>query len=192
MPVFRNSEISKLKKDDKCHKCGGKILKENAIEVGNIFPLGTKYSNAFGLEFTDEQGNKRPVVMGSYGIGISRLMGTIVEIHNDSNGIIWPKEAAPFSAHLVYLCSDDAKIKAQADEIYEVLQKANIEVLYDDRDNVSSGEKLKDADLLGTPMRIVVSERTLAENSVELKTRNKNDVTLCLIKSLVNSLKTLV
>lgn len=187
-----NSEISKLKQGDECLKCDGKILKENTIEVGNIFPLGTKYSTAFGLEFNDEKGNKKPVVMGSYGIGISRLMGTIVEIYNDDNGIIWPKNVAPFFAHLVYLSSNDFRIKAQADEIYKVLQKANIEVLYDDRDNVSYGEKLKDADLIGIPVRLLVSERTVAQNSVELKARNKNDITLCLIKSLVNSLKTLV
>jgi prolyl-tRNA synthetase len=187
-----NIEISKLKQGDKCPKCGGKILKENAIEVGNIFPLGTKYSAAFGLGFTDERGVKTPVVMGSYGIGVSRLMGTAVETHNDDNGIIWPKELAPFSAHLIYLCSQDSKIKARADNIYEVLQKANIEVLYDDRESVSYGEKLKDADLIGIPVRVVVSERAAAQDSAEIKARNKSDVTLCSIKSLANSLRTLV
>jgi len=187
-----NSEISKLKEGDKCLKCGGKILKENAIEVGNIFPLGTKYSTAFDLEFADEQGNKKSVVMGSYGIGISRLMGTVVEIHSDDSGIIWPKEIAPFSAHLIYLSSKDSKIKTQSDEIYKVLQKSGIEVLYDDRDNVSFAEKLKDADLIGIPVRIVLSERTVSRASVELKERNKSDIALCSIKSLVNSLKTLV
>ena len=124
-----NSEISKLKDGDKCPQCGGSVAVSGAIEVGNIFPLGTKYSEAFGLNFVDDAGNKKPVVMGSYGIGISRLMGVAVEIHHDDKGIIWPKEIAPFDVQLICLHADNSKVASEADKIYDLLQKKGIEVL---------------------------------------------------------------
>ncbi|MEK7203773.1 MAG: aminoacyl--tRNA ligase-related protein [Patescibacteria group bacterium] len=169
-----NSEISKLKDGDKCPKCGGKVQEKKSIEVGNIFPLGTKYSEAFNLYYSDKNGDKKPVVMGSYGIGISRLMGTIVEIYNDKNGIIWSESVAPFKIHLIVL---DGKSK-EADKIYNDLQKAGVEVLYDDREGESPGEKFADADLIGCPIRIVVSEKTLEKDSVEVKKRNVSEIKL--------------
>ena len=179
-----NSEISKLKEGGKCPNCEGNISKSNAIEVGNIFPLGTKYSEAFGLEFQDEEGKKKPVVMGSYGIGVSRLMGTIVEIYHDKNGILWPKEVAPFDAHLIYIPSRDSNVKKAADKLYDLLspyggslvgrQKEGVEVLYDDRADSTAGEKFADADVIGLPMRVVMSERTLEEDSVEVKERDSD------------------
>jgi len=182
-----NSEISKLKRDEKCPECGGKILQANAIEVGNIFPLGTKYSEAFGLEFQDKKGNKKLVVMGSYGIGVSRLAATIVEIHNDEKGIIWPKEVAPFSAHLIYLSSNDKKVKKEADELYKVLQGEDVELLYDDRNDISAGEKFADADLLGIPIRIVVSEKTLGKG-VEVKKRDKEKAEIIAVDNFIKSI----
>ena len=169
-----NKEISKLKNGDKCPKCGEKIHEERSIEVGNIFPLGTKYSEALDLNFVDAQGNKKPVVMGSYGIGISRLMGTIAEIHNDEKGIIWPESVAPHKVHLIVL---DGKNK-EADEVYDNLLKSDVDVLYDDRDDKTAGEKFADADLIGCPVRIVVSKKTLEKDSVELKLRNEKDFKL--------------
>lgn len=189
-----NKEISKLKAGDMCKKCSGEIFAGNAIEVGNIFPLGTKYSEAFDLKFTDKMGNKNFVVMGSYGIGVSRLMATAVEIHSDDKGIIWPKEIAPFAVQLVYLASGNAEVKKIADKIYQDLshfarfsaggQKNSTEVLYDDRDDATAGEKFADADLMGLPMRIVVSENTLKQKCVELKKRDRKNTELC---SLISS-----
>ncbi|MDP3948960.1 MAG: aminoacyl--tRNA ligase-related protein [bacterium] len=172
-----NKEISKLKDEDKCPKCStstgsgqaGKVSEMKSIEVGNIFPLGTKYSEAFDLSFLDKEGNKKPVVMGSYGIGVSRLMATAVEIHHDDNGIIWPESLAPFRVHLLELGDVSAK------DIYADLQKRNIEVLYDDRE-ISPGGKLVEADLLGIPFRAVISKKT--GGKVEVKRRNEKEAKL--------------
>ena len=180
-----NSEISDLKGGDSCSKCGGKVEEKKSIEVGNIFPLGTKYSEAFGLNFTSEDGSKKAVVMGSYGIGIGRLMAAIVEIHNDKNGIIWPESVAPFRVHLIAL---DGKNK-EAREIYDDLQKNGTEVLYDDREDQSPGEKFADADLIGCPIRLVVSEKTLSKDSTEIKKRNKTETKLVKLKDLLNEIK---
>ncbi|MCX6731371.1 MAG: His/Gly/Thr/Pro-type tRNA ligase C-terminal domain-containing protein, partial [Candidatus Parcubacteria bacterium] len=164
-----NKAISKLKNNAKCPKCGGKIKEEKAIEVGNIFPLGEKYSRAFNLKYVDEKGNKKFVVMGSYGIGLGRTMATIVEIFHDDKGIIWPESVAPFKVHLIELKG------ASAEKIYNDLIKKGVEVLYDDRD-VSAGEKFADADLIGIPNRVVVSEKT--GDKVELKKRGEDKTKL--------------
>ncbi len=141
-----------------------------AIEVGNIFPLGTKYSDALGLSFRDEDGSEKPVVMGSYGIGPGRLMGTIVEVLADEKGIVWPESIAPFQAHLIELPGKDGAVSKAASALYEKLNASGIEVLYDDRD-LRAGEKFADADLIGIPRRIVVSEKTLAKGTVEVTSR---------------------
>jgi prolyl-tRNA synthetase len=174
-----NSEVATGKEGDKCPKCGGVMHQHKAIEVGNIFPLGTKYSEAFDLKFTDTDGEKKLVIMGSYGIGLGRVMGTIVEVFNDEKGILWPESVAPFKVHLVALPGKDGtKVITAADKIYADLQAAGIEVLYDDRADASAGEKFADSDLLGLPYRVVVSSKTLAEDSVELKKRNEATATL--------------
>jgi prolyl-tRNA synthetase len=162
-----NSEISKLKAGDDCPKCGGKIIEEKAVEVGNIFPLGTKYSKPFNLQFINESGEKDYVIMGSYGIGLGRVMGTLVEIYHDEKGIIWPEAVAPFRAHLIAL----EGVKEEADKMYEELTRSGVEVLYDDRSGKTAGEKFADADLFGCPVRLVISEKTLKENSIEVKNR---------------------
>lgn len=159
-----NAEMSALKGGGECLHCKGTMEQKTAIEVGNIFPLGTKYAKALNLFFTNEKGERLPVVMGSYGIGVSRLMGTIVETYHDEKGIIWPESVAPFTVHLLELG------KASARKLYENLQKRNIAVLYDDR-QASSGDKLAVADVLGMPWRAVVSEKT--GEKIELKKRNK-------------------
>ena len=167
-----------------CPECGGKKFKqEKAVEVGNIFKLGTKYSLPFGLSVTDENGKKANVIMGCYGIGLPRLMGTIVEIHNDKNGIIWPEAVAPFQVHLISLGKDK-----KAEKIYNELEKKNIEVLYDDRD-VSPGEKFADADLIGIPTRVVVSEKSIQKKGYELKKRNENTVRILGKKEILECIK---
>ena len=152
-----------------CPECkNSKLKEESAVEVGNIFPLGTKYSKILGLEYLNEKGEKSPVIMGSYGIGPGRVMGTLVELFHDKAGIIWPDVVAPFQVHLLSLPGGE-KV---TEKTYEELKKHEIGVLYDDRD-ASPGEKLIDADLLGIPWRVVVSEKTLLKNSVEIKRRDE-------------------
>ena len=159
------------------------LIEEKAIEVGNIFSLGYKFSEPLGLKYKDKDEKEKFVYMGSYGIGITRLMGTIIEIYNDKYGIIWPTKVAPFDIHLIGLGSNQ-EIKQVTEKLEQDLQKQKIEVLYDDREEKSVGEKFTDADLIGIPVRIVVSERTLKQNCVEIKKRNEKRVSLIKIKDL--------
>ena len=171
-----------------CPQCKNKNLKEEkAIETGNIFKLKTKFTEAFNFKFLDENGKENLVLMGCYGIGPSRLMGTIIELFNDENGIIWPKSIAPYQVHLVYLGNKEEVIK-EAEKIYDTLQKEKIEVLYDDRKELA-GVKFKDSDLIGIPTRIVVSEKTLEKGSVEIKKRDKEGFEIIEIDKIVASIK---
>ena len=184
----QNKEISKVKAGDKCPLCS-KILKQgDAIEVGNIFPLKDKFSKKMNLSFFDEKGEKRNVMMGCYGIGVSRIMGTIVEIYHDQNGIIWPKEVAPFSVHLIPIEISNSKVKKTTEKIYQNLQERNIDILYDDRQNKSPGEKFAEADLIGIPFRIVISEKTLKTNCLELKKRGSAKKELIKINDIFKKL----
>ncbi|OGD24590.1 hypothetical protein A2819_01480 [Candidatus Azambacteria bacterium RIFCSPHIGHO2_01_FULL_40_24] len=180
-----NKEISKLNAGGKCSKCAGKIIKENAIEVGNIFPLGTKYSDALNLNFLNSKGKKESVIMGSYGIGLGRTMGAMVETLHDDNGIIWPESVAPFKIHLIELKSSNPVVQKEAEKIYKTCLDNGVEVLYDDRDDKSVGEKFADADLIGIPKRIVVSEKTLAKNSVEIKDRKTGKINFKHVKQII-------
>lgn len=168
----QNKEISSLRVGEKCPKCKGEIQSSRSIEIGNIFPLGTRYSKPLGLFYRDQKGNKELVTMGSYGIGISRLMGTIVEIHHDENGIIWPEEIAPFRVHLLELKSPESEVKNFAQKLYKALLAKDLEVLYDDRNDKTAGEKFADSDLIGIPWRVVVSEKTLEKKMAEVKRRD--------------------
>ena len=177
-----NKEITKLKNGDKCPKCGnGKIEEKKSIEVGNIFDQGTKYSKPVGLYFSDEKGNKKPVIIGAYGIGLSRVMAAAVEVSHDEKGIIWPEEIVPYRVHLIVI-SDQRSVTSEekkvADKVYSDLTKNRIEVLYDDREDKTPGEKFADADLIGCPIRLVISKKTLEKNSIELKRRNKKALEL--------------
>ena len=162
-----------------------KLRKEKAVEVGNIFTLGTKYSEVLGLQYQDDQGNKRPVFMGSYGIGPARVMGTISELFADKKGLVWPPSVAPFLTHL--LCLSDSV--EEADALYEQLQSVGIEVLYDDRRAMSAGEKFADADLIGIPWRLVISDKTLASKSAEVKERQSKEIELVSLRELPNYLQ---
>lgn len=157
-----------------------------AAEVGNIFPLETKFSKAFEYFYTDEQGKPQLVYMGSYGIGSSRIMGVIVEKFHDDNGIIWPEQVAPYRVHLLGLQLDDAEVKAKADALYEQLQQAGVDVLYDDRIAARPGEKFADSDLIGIPHRIVVSRKT--GDQVEYKNRAEKDASMISVEELMKTL----
>ncbi|OGG71159.1 prolyl-tRNA synthetase, partial [Candidatus Kaiserbacteria bacterium RIFCSPHIGHO2_12_FULL_53_13] len=163
------------------------LKEEKAIEVGNIFPLGTRFSEALGLNYTDEKGAARPVVMGSYGIGPGRLMGAIVEVLSDEKGLVWPKEVAPFPVHIVLISGGNKDVVAEADRLYELLKEHDMEALYDDRD-LRAGEKFADADLIGIPTRLVVSEKTLAEGGVEVVSRQTGAATLVPESAIIENL----
>lgn len=179
-----NEEIAKQKAGETCHKCGkGKLSAAKASEVGNVFDLGQKFVKDFDLGFKDKYGKKQYSVMGCYGLGISRLMGVIVEKFHDDKGIIWPKSVAPFDFHLINIAQD----QNSSDKLYETLQKENFSVLYDQR-NVSPGQKFVDSDLIGIPTRILVSDKTLKEDGVEIKQRNSSESELIKIKDLVKKL----
>ena len=177
-----NAEISTQKKDDECTRCNkGKLARAKASEVGNIFDLGTKYANDFSFTYKDKEGKDQQPIMGCFGIGISRLMGVIVETFGDDKGLVWPESVAPFSVHLVSLPAGrqgsgiDEVCKA-ADALYDDLVQAGIEVLYDDRD-ARAGEKFAESDLLGIPQRIVVGKDAVATGTFEVVSRATGEVT---------------
>jgi prolyl-tRNA synthetase len=151
--------------------------KKQAIEVGHVFQLGTKYSEALGALFLDENGKQKPIIMGCYGIGVSRLIATIIEVHNDDKGIKWPKEVAPYAVEILPLQVTDPGVLAAARAIYDGLTKSGIDVLMDDRDE-SAGKKFNDADLIGLPYRVTIGKRTLQEGNVEIKDRATGTVEL--------------
>jgi len=167
----------------------GELEETKAIEVGNIFPLGTRYSEALGLTYKDVKGRAHAPYTGCYGIGLGRLMGAIVEVLSDSKGIVWPKEVAPFQAHLVSVSGGNAQVDGEAKRLYELLLEHGIETLYDDRD-VRAGEKFADSDLLGLPVRLVVSEKTMAEGGVEVVLRATSSSTLVPESGIIQYLKT--
>lgn len=154
-----------------------KLVKKKAVEVGNIFSLGTKFSDAFDLTYLDEKGEQKKVIMGSYGIGPGRLLGTVVELLSDEKGIVWPLAVSPFTLHLVGLGNKDGTAIHAADKLYHELLDKNVEVLYDDRD-LRPGEKFADSDLIGIPYRAVVSEKNLAQDVIEVKNRKTGEVEL--------------
>lgn len=154
-----------------------------ASEVGNIFPLNTKFTDAFGYKYIDENGKPQSVYMGCYGIGTSRVMGVIVERFHDDKGIIWPESIAPFQVHLVGLDLKDEEIKNRVEQIYTKLTEKGVEVLYDDREDTSAGEKFKDADLIGIPHRVVVSKRT--GEKLEYKKRSEKDFQMITVEDLM-------
>lgn len=174
-------DINKYHEGGECTKCKTSGLKSAlASEVGNIFDLGQKYVKAFDLTYVDEQGQKQYPVMGCYGIGVSRTMGVIVEKFNDEKGIIWPESVAPFKVHLIDLNGGQEEAKS----IYEQLKKSKTEVVWDDRE-MNAGGKLADADLIGAPYRVVVSQKSLASGGVEVKKRNETESRIVSIEELL-------
>lgn len=146
------------------------LTEKKSIEVGNIFSLGTKFSEALGLQYKTEKGETKSVIMGSYGIGPARLMGTIAELLSDEKGIVWPSSVSPFKLHLIVLDGQEDETRKEADRLYEELTSRGVEVLYDDRD-VRAGEKFADADLIGIPNRAIISDKTIAAGQIELYDR---------------------
>ena len=168
-------DASDVREGDVCPKCKvGKLSIERGVEVGNIFAYGTYYSDKMRASFVAEDGTHKPFVGGSYGIGVGRSVQTIIETHHDDKGIVWPPQVAPFHVHVIALPVNDDEVRAKAEALVMELEKRDIEVLYDDRDE-TAGVKFADADLIGIPLRVTVSKRNLKENAVELKPRSASD-----------------
>jgi prolyl-tRNA synthetase len=166
--------MEKAGEQEKCAKCGIKFNKVNAIEVGHIFKLGTKYSASLGANFLDSKSKLKPAIMGCYGIGVSRLIPAIIEQNCDSDGIVWPKEITPYKVIILPLDLDDKKIMELAQDLYNELKQAGIGSLLDDR-KTSAGVKFKDADLLGMPLEIIIGSQSQKENKIELKIRSNQE-----------------
>ncbi|MEX2236290.1 MAG: proline--tRNA ligase [Dehalococcoidia bacterium] len=168
------ADIATARAGDKCVICGAGLELKRGLEMGHIFKLGTVYAEKMGATYLAADGTEKPVVMGSYGIGIDRLLAAVAAANNDDKGIIWPATLAPFDIHLVALNPENPEISGPANDIYEKLQAAGYEVLYDDRDE-SPGTKFNDADLIGLPLRVTLSPRTIKEGQVELKRRAESE-----------------
>jgi prolyl-tRNA synthetase len=175
--IFNDETLNKVGR----HKEDFELKK--AAEVGNIFTFGTEKCEQLGLYFKDDKGERTPVYLGSYGIGVTRLMGVLAEIFSDEKGLVWPKEVAPFRVHLISLNQKEA-----ADEIYKTLQAEGIEVLFDDRD-LRAGEKFADADLIGIPTRVVIGEKGVESKMLEVKDRNSDEVRMLTLEHLLTELK---
>jgi prolyl-tRNA synthetase len=184
------ADITAANDGDICIRCGSLLRTVRGVEVGNIFKLGTRYSDALGCTFLDKDGAEKPVIMGSYGIGSGRLMACIAEEHHDDNGLIWPVTVAPYHVHIVALGGQNSQaVQQTADQIYQSLLDKGVEVLYDDRDE-SPGVKFMDADLIGLPIRVTVSERTLQQNSAEFKRRDQSEKRLVPISDILSLIDT--
>ena len=181
--VDLTADIALARAGDSCPKCRGRLSLSRGIEVGHVFKLGTFISERFGASFLDNDGKSRPIVMGSYGIGLGRLLAAIVEQSHDDKGIIWPLSVAPYQVHLCPLSLDKPAVAPTAERLYQELQKEGIEVLFDDRDD-SPGIKFNDADLLGMPLRLTLSPRTLQSQSVEAKWRTEKETQLLPLDNL--------
>ena len=175
--------IRLITKDDVCPTCGGSLEHAKGIEVGQVFKLGTKYSEALQATFLDQNGRPNPMIMGCYGIGVSRTLAAAIEQYHDENGIIWPRSIAPFEAVIVPINAKDEALMSTSETIYTALQEAGVDVLLDDRKD-RAGVKFKDADLIGYPLRITVSKNTLENNEVEIQIRKTGEALSCAIDSV--------
>lgn len=174
VPDAEYHDFAKIIEGGICPNCGKKhISVSRGIEVGNIFQLGTKYTKSMGMTYLDKDGNAQTPIMGCYGIGVGRLAASVCEVHHDDYGPIWPMAIAPWQVHLCAVRSDDAEVKEKADALYDELQKRGVEVIYDDR-SVSAGVMFSDADLLGVPLRVIVSPRNLKDGVIEISARDKS------------------
>ncbi|RIW09888.1 proline--tRNA ligase [Veillonella parvula] len=183
--------IRLITKDDVCPKCGGALEHAKGIEVGQVFKLGTKYSEALQATFLDQNGRPNPMIMGCYGIGVSRTLAAAIEQYHDENGIIWPRSIAPFEAVIVPINAKDEALMSTSQTIYTALQNAGVDVLLDDRKD-RAGVKFKDADLIGYPLRITVSKNTLENNEVEIQIRKSGEALPCAIDSVADKVTELL
>ncbi len=192
----QNAEIATTKGGDACPSCGAELVASKGIEVGNIFDLGDRFTKAFSFTVPGPNAEQREIFMGCYGIGVTRLVGAIVEASHDDRGMIWPASVAPFHVHLVPLMAKDPaaaeKVKAAAAELEQSLVAEGVEVLVDDREDARAGEKFADADLIGLPLRLVVSEKSLAAGGIEWKERAAAEAKMVPLADAVESVKAFI
>ncbi|MBN1299977.1 MAG: proline--tRNA ligase [Melioribacteraceae bacterium] len=192
VPAIEYFDLRSVESGEGCPRCNGKLEVFKAIELGHIFKLGTKYSEALGVYYLDEKGESHPAIMGSYGIGCERVLACYIEQNYDDKGIIWDTTLAPFSIHLIALNMKSELIANKSNELYDELSKAGYEVLFDDRIDASAGFKFNDADLLGMPVQIIIGERNLKEGKVEIKNRRTGDKDTIALDELKLKLKELL
>lgn len=185
-------DVSKIQTGGICPCCGKKTIRiSRGIEVGNIFQLGTKYSKSMGMTYTDEDGSVKTPIMGCYGIGVGRLAASVMEAKHDNYGPIWPISIAPWQVHICCMRADKPECKEAADKLYDELQKAGVEVIYDDR-NVQAGVMFADADLIGVPVRVTIGPKNIANGQVEISTRDKSVSRLVNADDVVGEIKSLI
>ena len=188
--VYKIADIRNVKEHDRCPNCDGHLVFKKGIEIGNTFKLGTKYSESLGLNYSDENNELKPVVMGCYGIGIERIIAALVEQNHDEKGIIWPMNIAPFKVCIVQISDKDEKQKEVANNLYNTLNSMGIDTLLDDR-NERPGVKFNDMDLIGIPLRITVGKK-VSENELELKQRNSDNVEIVNIDNIIDTIKEII
>ncbi|MDK2820571.1 MAG: prolyl-tRNA synthetase [Clostridia bacterium] len=184
-------DLRQVEAGDPCPQCGSVLSQARGIEVGQVFQLGTKYSKALGAYYTDPQGKECPIVMGCYGIGVSRTMAAAVEQHHDDNGIIWPLSIAPFQVIIILASYKDSEQRTIAENLYKELSASGIEVIFDDR-NERAGQKFVEADLIGYPLRLTVGKKTVTQGTVDLKWRNEDKETSVTLDGLASYVKEMI
>jgi len=189
VPNIEYFDLRTVQHGEKCIRCGSELEVFKAIELGHIFKLGTKYSEALGATFLNERGTSSPIIMGSYGIGVERALACFIEQNHDERGIIWSRPLAPFDVHLIALNMKKENVATTAESIYNLLLENGFDVLYDDRPDAQAGFKFNDADLIGLPLQIVVGERGIKENSVEVKVRKTGERSKVPINQLLEKVK---
>ncbi|MDP2039506.1 MAG: proline--tRNA ligase [Ignavibacteria bacterium] len=189
VPNIEYFDLRTAENGEKCIRCGSTLEVFKAIELGHIFKLGTKYSEALGVLFLDENGKEKPVVMGSYGIGVERILACFIEQNYDAKGLTWKEPLAPFDIHLIGLNMKNALVSETAERLYISLIAEGYEVLFDDRVDGSAGVKFNDADLLGMPIQVIVGEKNLKEGKIELKNRRTGEKKIVELEQLIDKLQ---
>ena len=189
--IEREMEIYEAKEGGDCVCCGAHLSLLKGIEVGHIFKLGKKYTSAFDIQILDENGKKKVPTMGCYGIGLTRMIASIIEQQHDGNGIVWPMSVSPFYVHMVTLDAKDSEMMNYAEKIYTSLMEKKVETLWDDR-NERAGFKFKDADLLGIPLQVVIGSKNFSNGNVEIKERANGKKKTCEAKNLIHEIESMI
>jgi len=185
-------DLREVKGGENCIECGNELRVVNAIEIGHIFKLGTKYAESLKAFFLNEKGEEKPIIMGSYGIGVERIIASYIEQNHDENGIIWDNPIAPFHIHLIGINMKNETVSEAAENIYQLLLDNGYEIIFDDRDDVSAGVKFKDADLLGMPLQVIAGEKNLRDGNVEIKIRRTGERSVISLDDLLNKIEKLL
>jgi prolyl-tRNA synthetase len=185
-------DLREVQQGESCVHCGSDLRIVNAIEIGHIFKLGTKYAESLKAYFLSEKGEESPIIMGSYGIGVERIIASHIEQNHDENGIIWDKSITPFQIHLIGLNMKNEMVREASDNVYQLLLDANYEIIYDDRDDVTAGFKFKDADLLGMPLQVIIGEKNLQDGNIEIKVRRTGKRSVVPIDDILDTIHRLL